>query len=58
VNCNIGEAAGSSHSIATVSGLAASTQQTNHRVAEARESAAELARLSEQLREAITRSTV
>ncbi|WP_246625502.1 methyl-accepting chemotaxis protein [Modestobacter italicus] len=59
MNRNVGEAAGSSRSIATaITGLAAGTAETNQRVAEAQQSAAELSRMSGELQQAVSRFTV
>jgi len=59
MNRNVAEAAGSSRSIVTaISGLAAGTQQTNEGVAEAQRSAADLARMSDELQDAVRRFTV
>jgi methyl-accepting chemotaxis protein len=59
MNRNVAEAASSSRSIATaISGLAAGTQQTNQGVAEAQRSAADLARMSDELQDAVHRFTV
>ena len=59
MNRNVAEAAGSSRSIANaITGLAAGTQQTTQRVEDARQSAAELARMSGELQQAIARFTV
>ena len=59
MNRNVVEAAGSSRSIATaISGLAAGTAETNQRVEEAQRSAVELARMSDELQDAVSRFTV
>ncbi|MBB3677064.1 methyl-accepting chemotaxis protein [Modestobacter versicolor] len=59
MNRNVAEAAGSSRSIATaISGLAAGTAETNQRVEDAQRSAAELARMSDELQHAVSRFTV
>ena len=59
MNRNVAEAAGSSRSIAhAITGLATGTQATNDRVAEAQQSAAELARMSDELQSAVRRFTV
>jgi methyl-accepting chemotaxis protein len=59
MNRNVGEAADGSRSIATaISVLAAGTQQTNDRVADAQLAAAELARMSGELQDAVSRFTV
>jgi len=59
MNRNVAGAATSSRSIATaISGLAAGTQRTNDGVAEAQRSAAELARMSDELQDAVRRFTV
>ncbi|MGY1745303.1 methyl-accepting chemotaxis protein [Blastococcus sp. SYSU D00695] len=59
MNRNVAEAASGSQSIANaISGLAAGTQETNSRVEDAQRAAAELARMSGQLQEAVSRFTV
>jgi methyl-accepting chemotaxis protein len=59
MNRNVGEAAEGSRNIATaITGLAAGTQQTNDRVADAQLAAAELARMSGELQEAVRQFTV
>ncbi|SEP30183.1 methyl-accepting chemotaxis protein [Trujillonella endophytica] len=59
MNRNVAEAASGSQSIANaITGLAAGTQETNSRVEEAQRAAAELARMSGQLQEAVSRFTV
>ncbi|MCZ2816319.1 methyl-accepting chemotaxis protein [Modestobacter sp. VKM Ac-2984] len=59
MNRNVAEAAGSSRSIAiAITGLAAGTQQTNEGVAEAQRSAADLARMSDELQDAVRRFTI
>ncbi|WP_369140466.1 methyl-accepting chemotaxis protein [Modestobacter versicolor] len=59
MNRNVAEAAGSSRSIATaITGLAAGTAETNERVDDAQRSAAELARMSDELQHAVSRFTV
>jgi len=58
MNRNVLEAAGSSRSIVTaMTGLAAGTAETHHQVAGARESAAEWARMSDELQAAVSRFT-
>ncbi|MGY1813883.1 methyl-accepting chemotaxis protein [Blastococcus sp. SYSU D00820] len=59
MNRNVAEAAGGSRDIASaISGLAAGTQETNSRVEDAQRAAAELARMSGELQEAVSRFTV
>ncbi len=59
MNRNVAEAAGSSRSIATaITGLAAGTAETNQRVEDAQRSAVELARMSDELQDAVSRFTV
>jgi methyl-accepting chemotaxis protein len=59
MNRNVAEAAHGSQGIAAaISGLAAGTQETNQRVADAQLAAAELARMSGELQEAVARFTV
>jgi methyl-accepting chemotaxis protein len=59
MNRNVAEAANGSQSIANaISGLAAGTQETNSRVDDAQRAAAELARMSGDLQQAISRFTV
>ena len=59
MNRNVAEAAGSSRSIANaITGLATGTAQTNEGVAEAQRSAADLARMSDELQDAVRRFTV
>jgi methyl-accepting chemotaxis protein len=59
MNRNVAEAAGGTQGIAAaISGLAAGTQETNQRVADAQRSAGELARMSGELQEAVSRFTV
>ncbi|MGY1787596.1 methyl-accepting chemotaxis protein [Geodermatophilus sp. SYSU D00698] len=59
MNRNVAEAAGGSRDIATaIGGLAAGTQQTGARVADAQRAAAELARMSGELQEAVARFAV
>ncbi|WP_369255862.1 methyl-accepting chemotaxis protein [Geodermatophilus amargosae] len=59
MNRNVAEAAGGSRHIATaIGGLAAGTQQTGARVADAQRAAAELARMSGELQEAVARFAV
>jgi methyl-accepting chemotaxis protein len=59
MNRNVGEAADGSRSIATaITGLAAGTQETNARVADAQLAAAELSRMSGELGDAVRRFTV
>ncbi|HEX2895545.1 MAG TPA: methyl-accepting chemotaxis protein [Marmoricola sp.] len=56
---NVGEAAGSSRSIATaITGLAGEAQQTTQRAAEAQQAAADLARMSAELQAAVGRFTL
>ncbi|PWW21915.1 methyl-accepting chemotaxis protein [Geodermatophilus normandii] len=59
MNRNVAEAAGGSRHIATaIGGLAAGTQQTGARVADAQRAAAELARMSGELQDAVARFAV
>jgi methyl-accepting chemotaxis protein len=59
MNRNVAEAASGSQSIATaISGLAAGTQETNSRVEDAQRAAAELARMSNELQQAVGRFAV
>ncbi|NEK58982.1 methyl-accepting chemotaxis protein [Geodermatophilus sabuli] len=59
MNRNVAEAAGGSRDIATaITGLAAGTEETNARVADAQRAAAELARMSGDLSDAVRRFTV
>ncbi|MEU2348357.1 methyl-accepting chemotaxis protein [Modestobacter sp. NPDC049651] len=59
MNRNVAEAASSSQSIASaITGLAAGAQQTNEAVAGAQRSAADLARMSDELQTAVGRFTV
>jgi methyl-accepting chemotaxis protein len=59
MNRNVAEAAGGSRDIAVaISGLASGTEETNSRVADAQRAAAELARMSGELQDAIRRFTV
>ncbi len=59
MNRNVAEAASGSQSIANaISGLAAGTQETNSRVEDAQQAAAELARMSGQLQQAVARFAV
>ncbi|MGY1719921.1 methyl-accepting chemotaxis protein [Blastococcus sp. SYSU DS0552] len=59
MNRNVAEAASGSQDIAAaISGLAAGTQETNQRVEDAQRAAAELARMSGELQEAVARFTV
>ncbi|MGY2083280.1 methyl-accepting chemotaxis protein [Blastococcus sp. SYSU DS0539] len=56
MNRNVAEAASGTQGIAAaISGLAAGTQETNHRVEEAQRAAAELARMSGELQDAVSR---
>ena len=59
MNRNVAGAAGSSRAIAgSITGLAASTQETTTRLSDAQRSAADLARMSTDLQEAVARFTV
>ena len=59
MNRNVAEAASGSQGIASaISGLAAGTQETNHRVGEAQRAAADLARMSSELDRALSGFTV
>ncbi|WP_116449408.1 methyl-accepting chemotaxis protein [Blastococcus litoris] len=59
MNRNVAEAASGTQGIAAaISGLAAGTQETNQRVADAQRAAGELARMSGELQEAVSRFTV
>jgi methyl-accepting chemotaxis protein len=59
MNRNVAEAAGGSRDIAAaITGLAAGTEETNARVSDAQRAAAELARMSGELQDAIRRFTV
>jgi methyl-accepting chemotaxis protein len=59
MNRNVAEAADGSRAIAgAITGLAEGTQTTNERVADAQQAAAELARMSNELQEAVARFTV
>ncbi len=59
MNRNVAEAAGGSRDIATaIGGLASGTQQTGARVADAQRAAADLARMSGELQDAVARFTV
>ncbi|WP_336033347.1 methyl-accepting chemotaxis protein [Geodermatophilus sp. FMUSA9-8] len=59
MNRNVAEAAGGTRQIAAaITGLADGTQQTNARVGDARQAAAELARMSGELQDAVRRFTV
>ncbi|NYJ05741.1 methyl-accepting chemotaxis protein [Petropleomorpha daqingensis] len=59
MNRNVAEAASGSQDIAAaISGLAAGTQETNQRVDDAQRAAAELARMSGELQDAVARFTV
>ncbi|SEL80839.1 methyl-accepting chemotaxis protein [Blastococcus sp. DSM 46786] len=59
MNRNVAEAASGSQDIAAaISGLAAGTQETNQRVEDAQRAAGELARMSGELQEAVSRFTV
>ncbi|MGY1821965.1 methyl-accepting chemotaxis protein [Geodermatophilus sp. SYSU D00079] len=59
MNRNVAEAAGGSRDIAAaITGLAAGTEETNARVADAQRAAAELARMSGELQDAVRRFTV
>jgi methyl-accepting chemotaxis protein len=59
MNRNVAEAAGGSRDIATaIGGLASGTQQTGARVADAQRAAAELARMSGELQDAVARFAV
>ncbi|TFV87197.1 methyl-accepting chemotaxis protein [Blastococcus sp. CT_GayMR16] len=59
MNRNVAEAASGSQDIAAaISGLAAGTQETNERVADAQRAAGELARMSGELQDAVSRFTV
>ena len=59
MNRNVAEAADGSRNIATaISGLAEGTQLTNQRVEDAQRAAAELARMSGELQDAVSRFTV
>ncbi len=59
MNRNVAEAANGSQQIANaISGLAAGTQETNSRVEDAQRAAAELARMSGDLQQAVARFTV
>jgi methyl-accepting chemotaxis protein len=56
MNRNVAEAASGSQNIAAaITGLAAGTQETNERVADAQRAAGELARMSADLQEAVAR---
>ena len=59
MNRNVAEAANGTQGIAAaISGLAAGTQETNQRVDDAQAAAADLARMSGELQEAVARFTV
>ena len=59
MNRNVAEAASGTRDItAAIGGLAAGTQETNARVADAQQAAAELARMSSELQEAVARFSV
>ena len=59
MNRNVAEAAGGTRQIASaITGLADGTQQTNARVGDARQAAAELARMSGELQDAVRRFSV
>jgi methyl-accepting chemotaxis protein len=59
MNRNVAEAASGSQDIAAaISGLAAGTQETNQRVEDSQRAAAELARMSGELQDAVSRFTV
>jgi methyl-accepting chemotaxis protein len=59
MNRNVAEAASGTQGIAAaISGLAAGTAETNQQVADAQRAAGELARMSGELQEAISRFTV
>jgi len=59
MNRNVAEAASGTRDITTaINGLASGTQETNARVADAQQAAAELARMSNELRQAVARFTV
>jgi methyl-accepting chemotaxis protein len=59
MNRNVAEAADGTQGIAAaISGLAAGTQETNQQVAEAQRAAGELARMSGELQDAVSRFTV
>ena len=59
MNRNVAEAANGTQGIAAaISGLAAGTQETNQRVADAQRAAGELARMSGELQEAVSRFSV
>jgi methyl-accepting chemotaxis protein len=59
MNRNVAEAASGSQGIAAaITGLAAGTQETNQRVSEAQRAAGELARMSSELQDAVSRFTV
>ncbi|MGY1702129.1 methyl-accepting chemotaxis protein [Geodermatophilus sp. SYSU D00766] len=59
MNRNVAEAAGGTRQIAAaITGLADGTQQTNARVGDARQAAAELARMSGELQDAVRRFSV
>jgi methyl-accepting chemotaxis protein len=59
MNRNVAEAASGTQGIAAaISGLAAGTQETNQRVADAQRAAGELARMSGELQDAVSRFTV
>jgi methyl-accepting chemotaxis protein len=59
MNRNVAEAAGGTRQIASaISGLADGTQQTSDRVTDARQAAAELARMSGELQDAVRRFSV
>jgi|tagenome__1003787_1003787.scaffolds.fasta_scaffold20985390_5 methyl-accepting chemotaxis protein len=59
MNRNVAEAASGTRAISTaISGLATGTQETNARVADAQHAAADLARMSGELRDAVSRFSV
>jgi methyl-accepting chemotaxis protein len=59
MNRNVAEAASGTREIsAAISGLATGTQETNARVADAQHAAAELSRMSGELRDAVSRFSV
>ena len=59
MNRNVAEAASGSQNIAAaITGLAAGTQETNERVVDAQRAAGELARMSGELQEAVSRFTI